>query len=96
MQRRFTWDLKKSAANVKKHGISFMEAITAFNDRGAFFEPDKDFPERGNLIAYSVESRMLFVVYLDREDPDLTRIVSARKPTKLERKRYEENLKSLL
>jgi uncharacterized DUF497 family protein len=93
---RYTWDLKKAAANLKKHGISFSEAVTAFNDRGAFFEPDKDFPVRGNLIAYSVESRMLFVVYLDREDPDLTRIIMARKSTLQERKRYEENLKSLL
>lgn len=93
---RYTWDLKKAAANLKKHGISFSEAATAFNDRGGFFEPDKDFPERGNLIAYSVESRMLFVVYVDREDPDLTRIIMARKPTKPERKRYDENLKSLL
>ena len=93
---RFTWDLKKSAANLKKHGIGFTEAISAFNDRGALYEPDKDFPQRGNLIAYSVESRMLFVVYLDREDPDLTRIIMARKTTKQERKRYEENLKSLL
>lgn len=96
MQRRFTWDLKKAAANVKKHGIRFTEALTAFNDRGGLYEPDKDFPERGNLIAYSVESRMLFVVHLDREDPTLTRVLMARKPTKQERKRYEENLKSLL
>ena len=93
---RFTWDLKKSAANLKNHGISFTEAISAFNDRGALFEPDKDFPARGNLIAYSAESRMLFVVYLDREDPDLTRIIMARKTTKQERRRYEENIKSLL
>lgn len=93
---RFTWDLKKSAANLKKHGISFTEAISAFNDRAALYEPDKDAPERGNLIAYSVESRMLFIVYVDREDPDLTRIIMARKTTKQERKRYEENLKSLL
>jgi uncharacterized protein len=93
---RVTWDLKKAAANLKKHGVSFLEAVTAFNDRGALYEPDKDFPERGNLIAYSVESRMLFVVYIEREDPDLRRIIMARKPTKPERKRYEENFKSLL
>jgi uncharacterized protein len=93
---RVTWDLKKAAANLRDHGISFTEALTAFNDRAGLFEPDKDFPERGNLIAYSVESRMLFVVYLEREDLDLRRIISARKPTKSERKRYEENLKSLL
>jgi uncharacterized DUF497 family protein len=93
---RFTWDLKKAAANLKKHGISFTEAVTAFNDRGALYEPDKDGIEKGNLIAYSVESRMLFVVYLEREDSGLVRLISARKTTKPERKRYEENLKSLL
>ena len=93
---RFTWDPKKAAANFKKHGVRFTEAVTSFNDRSALYEPDKDFPERGNLIAYSAENRMLFVVYLDREDPNLTRIIMARKTDKQERKRYAENLKSLL
>ena len=93
---RFTWDLKKAATNLKDHRISFAEAVTAFNDRSALYEPDKDYPERGSLIAYSSESRMLFVVYLEREDSDLLRLISARKTTKQERKRYEENLKSLL
>lgn len=93
---RITWDLKKAAANLRDHGISFTEAVTAFNDRWALYEPDKDFPERGNLIAYSVENHMLFVVYIEREDADLRRIISARKPTKLERRRYEKNHKSLL
>ena len=93
---RFTWDLKKAVLNKKKHGIGFTEALTAFNDRSALYEPDKDYLERGNLIAYSVENRMLFVVYVEREKPDLTRIIMARKANKQERKRYEENVKSLL
>ncbi|MGB5178014.1 MAG: BrnT family toxin, partial [Gammaproteobacteria bacterium] len=38
----FEWDNRKETANVKKHGISFVEARTAFYDEGAiqFSDPD--------------------------------------------------------
>ena len=39
---KFEWDKKKEKANVKKHGISFEDARTAFYDDHAlqFFDPD--------------------------------------------------------
>ncbi len=38
----FEWDEKKEKANIKKHGVSFDEARTAFYDENAiqFFDPD--------------------------------------------------------
>ena len=39
---RFDWDHRKEKANIRKHGISFEEALTAFYDESAvqFYDPD--------------------------------------------------------
>ena len=42
---RFEWDARKAAANVKKHGVSFDEASTAFSDENALLIPDPDHSE---------------------------------------------------
>jgi uncharacterized DUF497 family protein len=42
MDMSFEWDPRKAAANRKKHGVSFEEALTVFGDRLAriFDDPD--------------------------------------------------------
>ncbi|MGH7896083.1 MAG: BrnT family toxin [Candidatus Binatia bacterium] len=85
---RFVWDTRKAAANFKKHGISFEEASTAFQDeRGAYF-PDTLQEDRFILIGYSRQQRLLYVVHAE-VTPDAIRIISARKATRHERTRYE-------
>jgi uncharacterized protein len=42
MSLRFTWDPAKAAANLRKHGVSFMEASTAFADPLSITIPDPD------------------------------------------------------
>ena len=37
---RFDWDSAKDAANRKKHGVTFEEAVTAFDDPFALIAPD--------------------------------------------------------
>jgi hypothetical protein len=86
---QFTWDPNKARANVRKHGVSFEEAITVFADPLALFVEETVHPERTILIGQSSRGRILFTVFLEIED-DLVRIVSARRATSHERKRYEE------
>ena len=89
---RFEWDPGKAAANLKKHGISFEEAATVFDDPYAAFQTDERYtnPElREWIIGYSNRSRMLLVVFVEREQ-NLIRIITARKPTPRERTIYEE------
>ena len=38
----FDWDTKKAASNKAKHGVSFQEAITAFDDPYALIERDEE------------------------------------------------------
>jgi uncharacterized DUF497 family protein len=87
---RFIWDPVKATANLKKHGVSFDEATGAFGDPHAQYEPDPGHPERGRLIGTSRSHRLLFVVHVELLDTAETRIISARKADRKERRRYEE------
>jgi uncharacterized DUF497 family protein len=83
------WDRRKAAANHKKHGISFEEASTVFDDPLVLFAADWEHGEPPLVAIGSSAGRVLFVVSLEIED-ELMRIVSARKATNRERQRYEE------
>jgi uncharacterized DUF497 family protein len=70
-------------------GISFEEAATSFADPDALLLEDKLHSERAVLIGISARLRVLFTVFVELA-MDRIRIVSARKATRLERRRYEE------
>jgi uncharacterized DUF497 family protein len=87
---RFVWDARKAAANLRKHGVSFEEASTAFDDELGAFYPDSLHENRFILIGYSRQQRLLYVVHAEVR-PDAIRIISARKATKHEKTRYEND-----
>lgn len=87
---RFTWDPRKASANLKKHGVSFEEARTAFDDELGAYYPDTLHDARFVLIGYSRANRLLYVVHAE-VTPDRIRIISARKATKNEKARYEND-----
>ncbi len=87
----FEWDPDKSIANLKKHGISFHEASTVFGDPQAitFSDPDHSIGEHRFLtFGYSRMNQLLAVVHAERHGK--TRIISARRATRQERKIYED------
>jgi uncharacterized protein len=91
MSLRFTWDPAKAAVNLRKHGVSFLEASTAFADPLSTTIPDPDHSvgeERFVLMGLSDRQRLLVVAHL--EHGDLIRIISARLASRRERKTYEE------
>ena len=88
---RFSWDQRKAARNATKHSVSFEEAMTVFFDENAteFFDPDHSADEdRFLMLGISSRLRLLVVHYALRERRTQIRIISARKPTKNESKRY--------
>lgn len=90
---RFEWHLKKAARNLKKHGVSFDEATTVFNDSLAriFDDPDHSITEsRELIIGHSIIGCLLIVSFTEKEK-GLIRIISARQATRRERVDYEEN-----
>ena len=92
---KFSWDEKKSQSNLRKHGISFDEALTVFDDIHArlILDPDhSEAEERFILLGLSVASHILTVVHCYRDKENIIRIISARKSTKNEQKKYKEYL----
>jgi uncharacterized protein len=86
---RFSWDLRKAAVNVRKHGVTFEEAETVFADPLALAVDDAIDPGRTLLIGMSERQRSLITVYAEI-DEDTIRIISARRATSHERKHYEQ------
>jgi uncharacterized DUF497 family protein len=90
---KFDWNEKKAAANIEKHGVSFEEAQTAFDDYEALLIPDSDHSDaedRFVLLGLSSVLRLLVVCHCYRENDELVRIISARKATKKESSTYEK------
>lgn len=88
---RFEWDPAKAAANLRKHGVSFDEAQTVFEDDEALLIPDPDHSkgeERFILLGLSSALRVLVVVHCEYERGDVVRIISARKADRFERGEY--------
>lgn len=93
MNMRFEWDPAKAASNIRKHGISFDEAISVFKDPLAFIFDDITHSEQEHreiIIGMSTLRRMILVCFVERLE-DVVRIISARPATRQEIKDYEEN-----
>jgi len=79
------WDAAKAAANRRKHGVSFDEAVTALLDPQALAREDglAEGEARWVLLGMSARPRLLTVVYTLRGDERI-RLISARKATRKE------------
>jgi len=87
----FSWDTKKAESNLRKHGVSFEEAASAFCDGNArlIHDPDHSREEdRFLLLGFSVKLRLLVVSHCYRSDEMEIRIISARRAAKHERGQY--------
>ena len=87
----FEWDSAKAAANIRKHGIDFADAVGVFDDPFALSkaEPDED-EARYVGIGSDTLGRVLVVIYTRRAER--IRIISARRATPSERRAYEAGL----
>jgi uncharacterized DUF497 family protein len=91
MDLRFEWDEAKATTNVRKHGVSFEEAITIFGDPNTitiFDAEHSNAEDRFIDIGLSTSGRVLVVVYTERGLH--IRIISCRKATPAERRQYEQ------
>ena len=86
----FSWDERKAAANLRRHGVRFEEAVTVFLDPvgRAYDDPDHSENElRYLLVGHSLTGRILLVVHA--ENDDTIRIISARRATPREREDFD-------
>ena len=86
----FEWDPNKAAANVRKHGVQFSEAVGVFSDDYAItiHDDESDPDERRFLtLGMGIKGRILVVVYC--YSGENIRIISARTAGRPERDQYE-------
>ena len=91
----YEWNSRKASENVRKHGVSFEEARSAFLDENARLAADDEHSgeeDRFILLGLSVQLRLLVVVHCYRESDDVIRIISARKADRFEQRQYSEFL----
>jgi hypothetical protein len=93
----FEWDEAKARSNLRKHGVHFDDAMLVFADPYAMVEQDRI--EQGELrwqtLGLAAGIVLLLVAHTiqgDEEDETI-RIISARKASRKERIRYDENRK---
>ena len=90
MSIRFQWDPQKAARNAQKHGVTFTEAATVFQDPLAYIFDDEEHSAqeyRELIIGHSSQNRLLIVSFTERENR--IRLISARKADQDEREDYE-------
>ena len=92
----FAWDPAKARANRRKHGVGFSEAATVFADDAGHLLPDPDHSRREDrfvLLGRSAPGHLLVVVHTYPQGDSVIRIISARRATAAERRRYETGWK---
>lgn len=90
---QFEWDAEKAKSNLAKHGVGFELAERVWDDPLHVILPDRveDHEQRWHAIGAVAAEMLLVVVHAYRSDDGLRiRIIGARKATRRERRRYEE------
>ncbi len=86
----FEWDAVKAARNRRKHRVTFDEATTVFADPLSMLRADPDHShteQRFIVLGMSSQHRLLVVAFLERSPR--TRLITARRATRKERRQYE-------
>ncbi len=94
MAMQFEWDEEKAEINLKKHKIGFQEAKSVFGDPFSITIDDPDHSKKEQRfidIGSSASGKLLVIVYTERGNK--LRIISCRKATPIERRKYEEQFK---
>ena len=87
----FEWDINKAKTNVLKHNVSFEEAATVLGDEHSLTIDDiahSTHEKRKVTLGRSANNHLIVVVHTERGAH--TRIISARKASRKERKQYEK------
>lgn len=89
----FEWDEEKNVVNIRKHGLSFDDALYVFADPFAVSRDDYTETEYRRQIMGHIKGipLLVLVVYIMKaqQGEDVFRIISARKATAAERRKYE-------
>lgn len=87
---KFEWDPDKSDKNKEKHGISFDEAKSLWNDpNGITLKANTSDGEIRLMLIAGTDGKVWAAIFTERDES--TRIISVRRARKKEKRLYEEN-----
>lgn len=89
---RFEWDETKNQINIRKHGIDFRDAIDVFNHPVLTAIDEREDYGEDRWIALGWMAAIVGVVVYVERNVDVIRVVSARKATKHEVRRYKHSV----
>ena len=91
----FSWSDEKNRINIKKHGLSFQEAVLVFLDLYLVVRHDEAHSTlaetRWKGIGILSNNILLTVVFSEMSENEI-RLISARKASKKEKEDYRENI----
>jgi uncharacterized DUF497 family protein len=88
---KFEWNEEKRQSNARKHGIDFVDAVEIFEGVTVMVEDDRfDYGERRFISIGLARERVIVVVHT--EEAGIIRLISARKATKYEARKYFERI----
>ena len=87
----YEWDRNKNDGNLRKHGLSFEDALEVFTGRCLTFEDRRtEYGEERHMTLGHLKGRLVVIAHTQRGEN--TRIISMRKANSRERKAYEKRL----
>jgi len=90
---KFEWDDEKNNENIRKHGIDFRDVVEMFNHPMLTqLDTRRDYGEDRWIGVGLVKNIVAVTVYLEWEDEETIRIISARKATRYESKEYHKRI----
>lgn len=94
MASAVTWDPEKALTNIRKHGIAFEDATTVLSDplSVTVLDPRYEHSDEPRFVTIGETDSRRLIVLVHADRGETVRIISARKPTRSERKRYEEGV----
>jgi len=89
----FEWDDEKNSLNIRKHGIDLADVVEIFNHPMLTKLDSRQAYGEDRWIGIGIFKNIVAVtVYLEWEDEDTIRIISARKATRHESKEYHKRI----
>ncbi|HEY88989.1 MAG TPA: BrnT family toxin [Thermoflexia bacterium] len=90
---KFEWDERKNRINIRKRGFDFADAECVFDGPMLIrLDTRRDYGEDCWVGIGLTRSRVVVVVYTERDNGETIRIISMRKAVKYERKRFKETI----
>lgn len=86
---KFAWDERKRLANIRKHGIDFVDVPTVFEGHTLTYEDTRfEYSERRFITIGLLKHIVVLIAHTETDD--IIRIVHARKANKETARRYFE------